>query len=56
MRSYWIFQLKVWKNWENWEKQQKVATLLLFDHSEQACLVFILKQNIIHETTKSKDI
>ena len=24
---------------ENWEKQQKVATLLLFDHSEQACLV-----------------
>ena len=24
---------------ENWEKQQKVATPLLFDHSEQACLV-----------------
>ena len=24
---------------ENWEKQQKVATSLLFDHSEQACLV-----------------
>ena len=22
---------------ENWEKQQKVATPLLFDHSEQAC-------------------
>ena len=31
---------------ENWEKEQKVATPLLFDHSEQACLVFILKQNI----------
>ena len=24
---------------ENWEKQQKVATPLLFYHSEQACLV-----------------
>ena len=24
---------------ENWETQQKVATPLLFDHSEQACLV-----------------
>ena len=24
---------------ESWEKQQKVATPLLFDHSEQACLV-----------------
>ena len=24
---------------KNWEKQQKVATPLLFDHSEQACLV-----------------
>ena len=24
---------------ENWERQQKVAIPLLFDHSEQACLV-----------------
>ena len=24
---------------ENWEKQQKVATPLLFDHSQEACLV-----------------
>ena len=36
MRSCWIFQLQVWKNWE---KQQRLATPLLFDHSEQACSV-----------------
>ena len=32
-----------------------MATPLLFDHSEQDCSVlYILKQNITHETTKSK--
>ena len=40
MRPYWIFQLKVRKIEK---KQQKVATPLLFDLSEQACLVLYPK-------------
>ena len=31
-----------------------MATPILFDHSEQACLVLYLKQNITHESTKSQ--
>ena len=33
-----LFEFFSWKC-GNWEKQQKVATPLLFDHSEQDCLV-----------------
>ena len=40
----------------NREKQQKVATPLLFDHSEQACLVLYPETKYQHETTKSKGI
>ena len=39
---------------ENWEKQQKVATPLLFYHSERACLV--LYPETKYETTKSKAV
>ena len=42
---------------KNLEKQQKVASPLLFDHSEQACLV-LYPETKYHtcETTKSKNV
>ena len=41
---------------ENWEKQQKMATPLLFDHSEQTCLVLYPETKYHTWITKSKDV
>ena len=41
---------------ENWEKQQKVATPSYLTIQKKLVWCFVLKQNITHETTKSKDV
>ena len=46
----WIFQVE---NSKNWEKQQKVATPLLSDKSEQACFSALSWNKISHMKLQS---